>query len=239
MGRMTPPASPAGAGIAQRRALRDEVFDLLMARIAGGGFAPEAPLGIDSLAAELGVSQTPVREALVQLESTGLVVRTALRGYRVAPPLSLAAMEELFDARRIIEVAAAERAMAHREELLPQLRARHAVHLAHAQALANGPAADAEALNTYLQADRAFHEAILQAAHNRFLGQLTQHISTHGHRLRHFVATRLLDGDQAVAEHARILAAFEDGDIDQVRAAMADHIDAVRSRVLEEISDTR
>src|SRR5690625_847636 len=118
------PTTPGRGRIAQRRSLRDEVFDALMERIAGGSIPAGEPLGIDPLAAELGVSPTPVREALVQLEATGLVIRTALRGYRVAPPLSVDGLEELFAARRIVEVGAARLAAANVERLLPVLRER-------------------------------------------------------------------------------------------------------------------
>lgn len=62
------------------------------------------PLGIDGLAQQLDVSPTPVREALVQLESTAMVTRTALRGYRVAPLLSGRQLTDLFDARLLLEV---------------------------------------------------------------------------------------------------------------------------------------
>lgn len=220
--------------IAPRRSLRDEVFDALMERIAGGVVRPGEPLGIDSLAAELGVSPTPVREALVQLEATGLVIRTALRGYRVAPPLSVDGFKELFDARRIVEVNAARLAAENVDQLLPVLRERHATHVAHGQRLqaVQGDARSA-ALSDYLAADWNFHQAILDAAGNRFLLQMAQHISTHGHRLRQFIGSQHTDEDAAVAEHRAILDAFETRDADAVARAMTHHIDSVRARVLK------
>lgn len=233
---MTSNTSAATVGrLAQRRALRDEVFDVLMEKIAGGEVAPGAPLGIDPLAAQLGVSPTPVREALVQLEATGLVVRTALRGYRAAPPLTREAMDELFDARRIIEVGAARQAAARASELLPVLRQRHAVHAEHAERIAESEGeASPGLLNAYLRADWAFHEAILEAADNRFLLQMAQHMSTHGQRLRQFIDNQHTDAKLAVEEHATILSAFESGDVEAVEAAIGSHIDAVRARAADD-----
>lgn len=236
---MTHAPTPVGGRTALRRALRDEVFDALLERIAGGQVEPDAPLGIDPLAAELGVSPTPVREALVQLEGTGLVVRTALRGYRVAPPLSREALDELFDARRIIEVGAA-RLAAGAPELLPALRRLHAEHVARAEALQRSAEQTLRTeLNEYLQADWAFHQAILEAAGNRFLSQMAQHMSTHGQRLRQFLDTQHTDADLAVAEHAEILAAFESDDADAAADAMSRHIDAVHARAVADFGSER
>ncbi len=67
-----------------RAALSDSVSAALRARIVDGSYGPGEPVRIDIVARELEVSQTPVREALARLEATGLVVREALRGYRVA-----------------------------------------------------------------------------------------------------------------------------------------------------------
>ncbi|HLT84821.1 MAG TPA: GntR family transcriptional regulator [Phototrophicaceae bacterium] len=236
---MTHAPTPVGGRPALRRALRDEVFDVLLEKIAGGQVEPDAPLGIDPLAAELGVSPTPVREALVQLEGTGLVVRTALRGYRVAPPLSREALDELFDARRIIEVGAARLAVG-APGLLPTLRRLHADHVTWAEELQRSAEEPPRAvLNEYLRADWAFHQAILEAASNRFLSQMAQHMSTHGQRLRQFLDTQHTDADLAVAEHAEILAAFETGEADAAVEAMSRHIDAVHARAVEDFGDGR
>ena len=65
-----------------RKVLRDDVHDALLQMLLRGRFAPGESLSIDHVARQLGVSPTPVREALVELEHTGLVTRAALRGFR-------------------------------------------------------------------------------------------------------------------------------------------------------------
>lgn len=93
----------------QRKVLRDDVYDAILELLMSGEITPGTSLGIDPLARRLGVSPTPVREAMVQLEGTGLVERTALRGYRVADPLTAAQLAEIIDARVILETGAIER----------------------------------------------------------------------------------------------------------------------------------
>ena len=68
----------------ERRGLRDAVYDRILDQLLRGETEAGGRLSIETLARELSVSATPVREALVQLERTGLVTREALRGYRVA-----------------------------------------------------------------------------------------------------------------------------------------------------------
>ena len=93
-------------GLIRARLVVDDVYDQLIVLIVDGHVAPEDPLSIDALAREFGVSSSPVREALARLESTGLIRRVAMRGYRVAPALDVEELSELMDARLLIEPGA-------------------------------------------------------------------------------------------------------------------------------------
>ena len=86
------------------------MYEELLASLVDGRHEPGDALSIDGVARELEVSPTPVREALARLESTGLVTRIAMRGYRVAPTLSTEELAELMDARLAIEPVTALRA---------------------------------------------------------------------------------------------------------------------------------
>ncbi len=224
-----------GAGVA-RRALRDGVYDAILEKLLNGSAPPGSSLGIDSLARELAVSPTPVREALVQLEHTGLVSRVALKGYRVAPPLTSEQLDELFDMRKILEVAAVERAAAHTEDLLPELRVAHAQHVLAAHKLQKRRGTDETPpdftdLREYFAADWEFHLTIIRSAGNRFLTQSAESLSAHVHRLRQTVQHGVMDMDQAITEHSAILAAFESDDPQALRTAMREHLEAVARRV--------
>src|ERR1700710_2520004 len=103
----TPSAKTRGesqpAKAAPRQGLADHVYDELIESLVDGRVGAGSALNIDALAREMEGSQTPIREALARLEATGLVRRTALKGYRVAPILSTEELVELMDARLVLE----------------------------------------------------------------------------------------------------------------------------------------
>ncbi|WP_171905313.1 GntR family transcriptional regulator, partial [Cellulosimicrobium cellulans] len=89
----------ASAGLARRQSGARTVYDVLRARIIDGSLAPGERLAEPVLADRLGVSRTPVREALRLLEAEALVVALPTGGVRVAPL-------DVADARRVYEVRA-------------------------------------------------------------------------------------------------------------------------------------
>ena len=90
--------------------LADDVHQQLLGRLLSHRLQPGQRLTVDALARELGVSQTPIREALHRLEVGGVVVRTHLAGYRVAPQLDRRQFEDLVEVRLLLEPAAARHA---------------------------------------------------------------------------------------------------------------------------------
>lgn len=218
----------------QRRALRDQVHDRILADLLDGTVQPGQRLSIDTLARELAVSPTPVREALVQLERTGLVTREALKGYRVAPPLDREQLAELFEARLMLEERAAALAAPRASELLPALRAAHEVHEAashdvvHAHAAGEVPL---EITQRYFEADGAFHAVILEHAGNRYVQEMHASLGALTHRLRQAALRGPSDVIEAIAEHRAILDAFE-SEPHAAAERMRAHIANVRDRSL-------
>lgn len=226
-----------------RRALRDSAYDLLLNMLLDGSLPPDVNLSIDGLARDLGVSPTPIREALVHLEHTGLVTRTALRGYRVAPPFTAEQVGQLVEARTIVELGALEQALKHRDSLIPILRLAHERHqrvIAEIDDRKHEPIDERERIadyRRYFDADWGFHLAIMEHADNPFIVQLAVSLGAHVHRLRQTVGVGLTDSHEASSEHGLILAALESGaPDDHVQAALREHLQAVRSR---SIADSR
>ena len=85
-----------------KTALSEQIIDVLRARIIAGDLASDAPIRQDALAAELGISKIPLREALVRLEQDGLVASERNRGY-VVRPLTAEEAYDVFDLRLKIE----------------------------------------------------------------------------------------------------------------------------------------
>ncbi len=219
----------------ERRALRDGAYDKVLDMLLDGTLQPGVNLSIDGLARTLGVSPTPIREALVNLEHTGLVTRTALRGYRVAPPFNAEQIGQLVDARTVVELGALEQALSRRNSLIPVLRKAHERHqqvIAEIDALAElSTTARIASYRRYFDVDWGFHVAIMKHANNPFILQLAESLGAHVHRLRQTIGVGLTDSHEASSEHGRIVEALESGAPGEaVQDALRDHLEAVRAR---------
>src|SRR5690349_8077250 len=107
---LMPPVTEADRSIARPPGLAEEVYRRIRADIMSLKLPPDTRVSVDSLARELGVSQTPIREALSMLEAHGLVTKQRFVGYCTAPTLNRKQFEELFEIRLLVEPYAARRA---------------------------------------------------------------------------------------------------------------------------------
>lgn len=218
-----------------RRGLRDQVYDAVLDLIVRGTVGPGERLSIDGLAGTLRVSHTPIREALANLERTGLVTREGFKGYRVAEPLTDSQGAQLMDVREMIERQATQWFGAQLPEGVDDLRTTHAEHVrtaAELSELLGDGTVDMPAFRRYFDADAAFHRVIYAGSGNHFLVQMAEDLGGHLHRLRETVLHRTYDMNQAVAEHAAILAAAEKGDSRRMLDAMIKHMAGVRDRTV-------
>src|SRR5690606_20116326 len=157
-----------------------------------GHMRPEQVLSIDALARDFGVSTSPVREALARLDSTGLVQREALRGYRVAPAPDSEEIGELLGARLLLEPAAAGGAAALDER---SMLVRHLD--ATLDRLSVPPAGEQfESFRSYYDADREFHRAIFAGIGNRFILQAYDAVGGHVQRFRLFSGKGVTDAEE-------------------------------------------
>ncbi|WP_370440994.1 GntR family transcriptional regulator [Kineococcus halophytocola] len=210
-----------------RQMLADHVYDAVLDLLIDGELKAGAALGIDGLAREFGVSQTPVREALARLESTGLVRRTALKGYRVAPVATPEELVRLMQARLVLEPALAEMAATRLTlQVLGDLE--QAV-----RDLATAPLGPSfHEFREYWAADERFHRIIAEATGNEFLLSAYRALGGQIQRFRLFGGGGVTDSEHCVAEHTRVLDGLRTGDPATARAAMAAHITEARERAL-------
>src|SRR6185503_2919889 len=108
--------------VLKRTCMRDRIREVLVARILDGTYAAGTQLKELSLAREFNVSQTPIREALRELEGSGLVTNERFRGTRVRGADS-AEMRESYELRMILEVRSVRLAAPYSKELLADLAA--------------------------------------------------------------------------------------------------------------------
>lgn len=211
----------------RRRMLADHVYDELLVSLMDGRLEAGTSVSIDGMARQLEVSPTPVREALARLESTGMVVRVALKGYRVAPLFSREELGQLMDARGVIEPANAALACAVSDPGLYRDLERAITDLRKAP---RGPSF-AE-FRAYWEADERFHRHIAEHANNPFLLAAYNALGGQVQRFRFFGGLGVTDAEFAITEHEEILAAFADGDSERARRRMHAHITNVKARAL-------
>lgn len=198
---------PQGQG-AYRRLLDD---------IRNGTLPPGARLRETELADRLGISRTPVREAIRQLEADGLVVHLPRQGATIRT-LDHAEVVELYEMRAVLEGTAARLAA----------RAASDIELAELAAL-NAELAEAPAGPQAREVNRQFHRALIDAARNRFL---LKAMSALQKTLLILGPTTLAEPARAVAavsEHAAVLAALRERDGVAAEAAMRGHVEAALS----------
>lgn len=220
-----------------RRLLRDDVQAAIQSRLLDGTYRAGSNLSIDRLARELGVSQTPVREALVRMEDTGLVKRTALKGYQVAPLLSANAMGELMDTRLLLEVDAVRGTGPRMDEVTHLLEDAFVAHervIARLQPDIDGADFRMTSIREHFALDWAFHQVILDECGNRYVRHLVHSLAPRIHRQRQALGHGLTDARDAVAEHRTILDAYRSSDVDAAMEAMRFHLIQVRARAIAE-----
>ena len=220
--------------VVRRQVLRAEVEELILQRLLESSWAPGSRLSIDGLARDLEVSPTPVREAMVSLERSGLVEYVALRGYVVAPPLDAEHMTELLDARKVVETAALGRAFRDQDALLEDLDAAHTAHAEVLSRIGEDGSEDYTLLNEHFRADWAFHQVFFTHAENRYLRSMVENLGTYTHRMRQTWSggPQMFDGHVAHQEHGLILEKVRQHNHDGALAALTAHLDGVLSRSL-------
>ena len=145
-----------GAGL-KRTCMRDRIRDVLVARILDGTYQAGTQLKELSLAREFNVSQTPIREALRELEGSGLVTNERFRGTRVRGA-DWSEMRESYELRTMLEVRAARLAAPYSPQLLAEFDA---------TLEAMEAAVQAEDSERYIDAALAFHRRLVAASGNR------------------------------------------------------------------------
>ena len=218
----------AGAALPIQRSggLVSEVYDTIFSQLMALKIAPGSRVTVDNLARELGVSQTPIREALGRLEAEGLFVKTHLVGYSAAPQIGRKQLEDLYDLRLLLEVDGARRAVAQLDaQSLKQLTTAAGV-----MARRTGSGDERARYSQFAREDAVFHDLILKVAGNELIRETLAHQHVHFHIFRLMFHSRVTE--EALQEHEAIIAAFDRRDADAAADAMRIHIERSRDRLL-------
>jgi DNA-binding GntR family transcriptional regulator len=198
-----------------RAALHEQAAGRLRHLIVQGDLAPGAALGEAELSEALGISRTPLREALKLLAAEGLIELRPNRSARIVP-LRPEEVNELFEAVGGVERVAAELAATRitRRELqrLRSLQARMERHH------------EAGELEDYFQLNQQIHGLIVAAAKNGVLKATHEWLLGRVERARYFALSSRDRWDRSVEEHREILAALEAGDAQRAGETLARHV---------------
>ena len=193
-----------------------EVYSALRQSILDGDLAPGTRINIDAVSRRLGVSQTPVREALQHLEGDNLLVYYPGRGYSTTPLLSLPELRSLFEFRLLVEPWAA------RSAAVDRLSNPSAALRAELEVLERQVDDTVNVRQDLLAHDARFHDLILASAGNPVVQQAYVQTHCHLHMFRLYPSD--LDSEVTLMEHRGIRDAIAAADPVAAEEAMSAHL---------------
>lgn len=197
-----------------RKPLRSQIRSYLVDRLLASDLAPNTQLNESELTEELGVSRTPLREALLQLEFEGLLQSTPGKGFSVAP-LERKEMEELFDVGVSLETWALQCAGGVDEKALGEMRA---INEERAEILQSGDDRD-----ELVRLDDRWHQILVSGCENSQLHELLRLVRNRLYRYVYF-----FEGDEAVVQaaiknHEAIQDALAEGALERAEEHLRRH----------------
>lgn len=211
--------------IEQPLSLTRLAYQRLRDSILAGQLKPGEVYNEMALAQEMGVSRTPVREALLELASQGLVTFLPRKGVQVNY-FDDRDVEEVFELRKLIELAALEKAF---DTATPK-----DVKVLEGAVRRSREAAKKRDLESFLQADRVFHRSLVELSRNGRMHVILDNLRDIIHVMSFEAVNRAERMDEVVGEHEMIVRSLRDGDRAAARLALSDHLDLSKKAVLDE-----
>ncbi len=196
--------------------LRDVVFHTLRQAILKGEMEPGERLMEIQLAKKLGVSRTPIREAIRKLELEGLVIMIPRKGAEVAG-ITEKALRDVLEVRRSLEELAIELAVARMKD--EDIRALETARIEFKEAL------NSSDMIRIAQADEKFHDVIYAGTYNDRLVQILNNLRDQIYRYRLEYIKDVGKRQLILIEHENILNAVKTRNLELGKRAMREHID--------------
>lgn len=229
----TPDGPPSAIAAVRDVSLSKVVLDDILGLILRGELEPGSRINEPDVAERLGVSRVPVREALRQLESTGLVVSRKNVGVFVRE-LAPREVAELYELRAVLDGHAGARAAA-----LAEAPRRALTRVLDAATLAMRKAARRGDLPAYYAENLRFHWAIVEAAGNGKLSGAYRGIVQQLHLWRLKNLSQPVGMAASIAEHDAIAKAVREGDPSRAGRLLADHVGAAHQRLQPHLQEEK
>ena len=210
--------------------LRDVVFENLRGAILEGKLKSGQRLMEVQLAEQLGVSRTPIREAIRKLELEGLVLMLPRKGAYVAD-MSFKDLIDVLEIRATLEGLAASLASERRRD--EDIKGLEKLAKEFEDSVKNGD------IESVLKKDIEFHEYIFSLANNNKLYQLINSIWEQVHRFRVMYVSDYEASLSLVDEHNKILQAIKDGNCELAKKYATDHIEIAEQFFMENAVNTK
>lgn len=206
----------------QRRTLHGEVAARLRDMIIEGDLAAGERLNETDLGSRLGVSRTPLREAIRTLASEGLVEQLPAKGAFVRR-FGLEDVRHMLEAIRALEQTAAKLATSRAtQEEIEEILALHATMMTRYRSRNR---------LAYYKLNQAIHTAIVRASHNQVLGELHEMLQARMKRIRYLGNGAPDKWAAAVAEHEEMAAALQRRDGNRLAEVLGRHLDRTLDRI--------
>jgi len=213
----------------QRKRLADEVYDQLKLAIMRREIGAGDVLVQEKLAAEMQISRTPIREALMRLEQEG-VLEVSNRGSFRLYQMDDQEVRELYQSRAAIEGQCARiLAVNHTADDIAALR----------EIVARKEAISEPSVEAYFKANRDIHRAFVERAGNRFLLEIFDMIWGKAMAFRLFAAIESLDLEKSLGSHMELVDVVASGDRTAALEKFTDHIQDGFDLQIEALSNVR
>jgi len=206
--------------------LRDVVFKTLRQAILTGELKPGERLMEIHLANKLGVSRTPIREAIRQLELEGLVIMVPRKGAQVAS-ITEKSMSDVLEVRLALDKLAVE--LASKRISYEQKEELHQALVDFENMVFSGNASE------IAKADVAFHDKIFEATGNMRLGQMVNNLAEQMYRYRFEYIKEESGHLRLIEEHKAIYEAIISGNVEAATKAISTHIKNQEESILQQI----
>lgn len=220
-----PSQEPEAPALSKGASLAEQTYDFIKENIVSLRYPPGSPLLENQLAKQLGISRSPMREALARLEREGFVEIVPWKGARVTE-ITPKYVTELYQVRASLEGTAARLAISRLDRGRLMAMKRTMDELA--------TSVDAGDMTAFYQHEVPFHDLYVAGCGNDLLLRTLVGMRDHLTRVRNYLSATRIPGHEAASfrEHQVALEAFLSGDGDAAEAAVRNHLDNVVARML-------
>lgn len=207
------------------RPLREIVYEELKMQILTGKIAPGSRMMEVELAESMGVSRTPIREAIKKLEQEGLVIIEPRKG-AYASQISVKDMVDILEVRQDMEGLAAH--MAAYRMTPKQMKELEIISVAYNKAVEEGNMSD------MIKFDTDFHNLIVESCNNSILTMMINQLQELLLRFRYVYYDNIKRAEKMPSEHSMIMEAIKDGRSDAARVSAEMHIERIKDMVMND-----